>query len=79
MKVVESISIDLSVVLGTTMLPISQLLKLGRGAVIELDATEDDEVMVMANQSPIGSAEVVIQNGKVAVSITKMIGKGATE
>ncbi len=79
MKAVDTISIDLSVVLGTTMLPISQLLKLGRGAVIELDATEDDEVVVMANNAPIGRAEVVIQNGKVAVSITDMIVKPGSE
>ncbi len=79
MKAVDTISVDLSVVLGTTMLPISQLLKLGRGAVIELDATEDDEVVVMANNAPIGRAEVVIQNGKVAVSITDMIVKPSSE
>ncbi len=79
MKAVDTISVDFSAVLGTTMLPISQLLKLGRGAVIELDATEDDEVVIMANNAPIGSAEVVIQNGKVAVSITDMMGKPTSE
>ncbi len=72
MKAVESIEVDLSVVLGTTMLPISQLLKLGRGAVIELDATEDDEVVVMVNNTPVGEAEVFIKGGKVAVSMTSM-------
>ena len=79
MKAVDTISVDFSAVLGTTMLPIAQLLKLGRGAVIELDATEDDEVVIMANNAPIGSAEVVIQNGKVAVSITQMTGSPASE
>ncbi len=72
MKAVESISVDVSVVLGTTMLPIHQLLRLGRGAVIELDAVESDDVLVMANERPVGVGEVIVQNGKVAVSITEM-------
>ena len=72
MKAVESISVDMSVVLGTTMLPIHQLLRLGRGAVIELDAIESDEVVMMANERPVAVGEVIVQNGKVAVSITEM-------
>ena len=72
MKAVESISVDVSVVLGTTMLPIHQLLRLGRGAVIELDAVETDEVVMMANERPVGVGEVIVQNGKVAVSLTAM-------
>jgi flagellar motor switch protein FliM/N len=42
------------VVLGTSTMPIHQVLRLSRGAIIELDATEADEVKVLANfQLPI--------------------------
>lgn len=47
-----------------------QLLRMGRGAVIPLDATERDEVWVLANKHPIARGEVSIQNERVCVTIT---------
>ena len=44
MATIENVSLDITVVLGTTDMPVHQVLRLGRGAIIELDATEDDEV-----------------------------------
>ena len=41
---IEAVDVELSVVLGRSVLPMSQLLKMGRGAVIPLDASEHDEV-----------------------------------
>ena len=43
------------VVLGTTSMPVHQVMRLSRGAIIELDATEEDEVKVLANNLPIAS------------------------
>ena len=40
----DKVSLDIQVVLGTTTMPIHQVLRLGRGAIIELEASEDDEV-----------------------------------
>jgi flagellar motor switch protein FliN/FliY len=70
MSTVESVKVDISVVLGTARLPMQQLLRMGRGAVIELDSNQNDEVWVLANNKPIARAEIVIQGDKVAVSIT---------
>jgi flagellar motor switch protein FliN len=70
MSTVESVKVDISVVLGTARLPMQQLLRMGRGAVIELEATQNDEVWVLANNKPIARAEIVIQGDKIAVSIT---------
>jgi len=39
----DKVSLDIQVVLGTTTMPVHQVLRLGRGAIIELDASEDDE------------------------------------
>ena len=41
------------VVLGTTTMPIHQVMRLSRGAIIELDATEADEVKILANNLPV--------------------------
>lgn len=70
MSTVESVKVDISVVLGTALLPMQQLLRMGRGAVIELDSNQNDEVLVLANNKPIARAEIVIQGDKIAVSIT---------
>ena len=68
-----SVSVELSVVLGSTRMPIHQLLRMGRGAVIELDATEKDDVMVLANNIPVARGTVVIRGDRVAIEITEMI------
>ena len=43
MKTLDTIEVDISVELGATVMPIHHLLRMGRGAVIELDTTEEDE------------------------------------
>ncbi len=72
MNVVSSITIDLSVVLGQKLMPIKQLLRMGRGAVIELDTKDEDDVIIMANGKPIARGKIIIQNGKIAVSLTEV-------
>ena len=49
----EDIVIDVNVVLGSTMMPVHQLLRMGRGAIIELDAHEDDDIIIIANDVPV--------------------------
>ena len=56
-------------------MPIHQLLKMGRGAVIELDTTVDDPALIMANDRLIAEGEVMVSKENVAVTISKIIGK----
>jgi len=39
MQTLEKVSLDITVVLGTTSMPVHQVLRLGRGAIIELDTS----------------------------------------
>ena len=73
MSAVEEVYVDISVVLGKASLQINQLLKMGRGAVIELESREDDNVWVYANNRLIARGEVVISGDRIAVSITDTI------
>ncbi|MBC7103685.1 MAG: flagellar motor switch protein FliN [Parvibaculum sp.] len=73
MNSVNNVFVELSVVLGKTMLPIHQLLKMGRGAVIELGTKQDEEIWVLANNVPIARGEIVVQGERVAVSITSVL------
>lgn len=70
---VNNVFVEISVVLGRTNLPIHQLLKMGRGAIIELDSRSEDEVWLLANNVPIARGEIVVQGDKIAVSITNTL------
>jgi flagellar motor switch protein FliN/FliY len=70
---VNNVFVELSVVLGKTTLPIHQLLKMGRGAVIELGTKQDEEIWVLGNNVPIARGEIVVQGERVAVSITSVL------
>jgi len=70
---VNNVFVELSVVLGKTTLPIHQLLKMGRGAVIELGTKQDEEIWILANNVPIARGEIVVQGERMAVSITSVL------
>jgi flagellar motor switch protein FliN/FliY len=69
----SNVKIEITVMLGQARLPMHQLLRMGRGAVIELDASPKDDVTVLANNRPIAKAEIVIQEDRIAVAITDPI------
>jgi flagellar motor switch protein FliN len=69
----ENVSIDIAVVLGTTTMPIHQVLRLGRGAIIELDASEEDEVSILANNLPVAKGTVIVSGNKIAVEVKQLL------
>ncbi len=68
---VHSVDVEISVVLGRSMLPMQQLLRMGRGAVIPLDAREHDEVWILANNHPVARGEIQITDDKISISVTR--------
>jgi flagellar motor switch protein FliN/FliY len=69
----DKVSVDIAVVLGTTSMPVHQVLRLGRGAIIELDASEDDEVQILANSMPVAKGTVVVSGNRIAVEVKEML------
>ena len=69
----DKVSIDITVVLGTTNMPIHQVLRLGRGAIIELDATETDAVRILANNFPVAKGTVVVSGNRIAVEVKELM------
>lgn len=57
--------------LGRCVLPVNQLLKMGRGAVIPLDASESDEVWILANNHPVARGEINIRDDRIAITVTR--------
>jgi len=72
-KAIKGVDVEISVVLGKAVMPIHQLLKMGRGAVIELDTGVDDDAIVLANNKPIAYGEIIVVDDNIGVSITDRI------
>lgn len=70
---ISQVDVEIAVVLGNAIMPIHQLLRVSRGAVIELDAKETDDVIILANNKPIAKGTVLVENNRIAVNITKML------
>ena len=73
MATLDNVSVNIAVVLGTTSMPIHQVLRLGRGAIIELDASEEDEVRILANNLPVAKGTVIVSGNKIAVEVKELL------
>jgi flagellar motor switch protein FliN/FliY len=74
----DNVSIDIAVVLGTSSMPIHQVLRLGRGAIIELDASEEDEVRILANNLPVARGTVVVSGNRIAIEVKELLPRTLT-
>jgi flagellar motor switch protein FliN/FliY len=67
------IPVEVIAVLGTAELQVSQILKLGRGAVVELDRTVGEPIEVHANNQLIARGEVVVIEDRLGVQMIEII------
>jgi len=65
------VSVELAVLLGRSRMPMQQLLRMGRGAVIPLDTKETDQLWILANGHPIARGEITIQGDRLCITITE--------
>lgn len=72
-QAIDDVGVELTVILGQTMMPIKQLLRLGRGAVIELEGDQDQPVKVYANGEMIAVGEIMVVGENIAINITKSV------
>jgi flagellar motor switch protein FliN/FliY len=75
MESINNVPIELTVVLGDSTMPVNHLLKMGRGAVIELNTLDNEEVQILANNTPIAKGDVIVKDDRIAISITGKIGR----
>ena len=73
LKAVYDIPVTVSAVLGTSRMRIHQLLKLGRGAVVELDRKVGEAVDIYVNDRLVARGEVVIVEEKLGVTMTEIV------
>ncbi|MGB0683079.1 MAG: flagellar motor switch protein FliN [Magnetovibrionaceae bacterium] len=70
---VYDIPVKVSAVLGKTNMQVSQLLKLGRGAVVELDRKVGEAIDIYVNNRLVARGEVVVVEDKLGVTMTEII------
>ena len=68
---VKSVNVEISVVLGRSQLPMAQLLRMGRGAVIPLDAGVNDEVWILVNNHPVARGAIQIDDDRISIAVTR--------
>ena len=72
---VNEVDIEVYAVLGQSTMLVSQLLKIGRGAIIELDQRTSDPVEIQVNQQIIAYGEIVTVDDKLGITITEIVKK----
>ncbi|PPR74314.1 MAG: Flagellar motor switch protein FliN [Alphaproteobacteria bacterium MarineAlpha3_Bin2] len=73
LEAVYDIPVQVSAVLGKTTMQVSQLLKLGRGAVIELDRKVGEAIDIYVNNRLVARGEVVVVEDRFGVTMTEII------
>jgi flagellar motor switch protein FliN/FliY len=73
MSVLESISVEMSIVLGSAQVPIRQILKMGRGAMIPLDRGQDDPTLVYVNDELVAKGQVLVEGNQMLLEVTEIV------
>jgi flagellar motor switch protein FliN/FliY len=75
MNTLDDIEVDITVELGSAIMPIHHLLRMGRGAVIELDTTETDLMRIYANKTLVAKGDVKVDAGQLSVQVVEIVRK----
>jgi flagellar motor switch protein FliN/FliY len=76
LEAVYEIPVKVSAVLGQATMQVNQLLKLGRGAVVELDRKVGEPIDIYVNNRLVARGEVVIVDERLGVTMTEIIKTG---
>ena len=73
LEAVFDVPVQVSAVLGRARMDVSQLLKLGPGAVLELDRKVGEAIDIYVNNRLVARGEVVLVEDKLGVTMTEII------
>jgi len=77
LEIYGDIMVEVSAVLGNITMPIEQFLKLGRGAILELNRGKDEDIDLKVNGHLVAKAEITVVDEKVGISVTKLLDRKA--
>ena len=70
---IYDIPVQISAVLGKSTMQVNQLLKLGRGAVIELDRKVGEAIDIYVNNRLVARGEVIVVEDRLGVTMTEIV------
>ena len=73
LEAVYDVPVVVSVVLGKSTMPVKNLLKLGRGAVVDLDRKVGEAIDIYVNNRLVARGEVVVVEDRLGVTMTEII------
>ncbi len=73
MPAIHEVSLEAYAILGTASMPVSQLLRMGRGAVVELETGLGDEIEMRINDQLVARGEVVVVEDRIAIEVTDIV------
>lgn len=73
LNAIYDVPVQVSAVLGRSSMLVSQLLKLGRGAVVELDRRVGEPIDVYVNNRLVARGEVVVVDEKLGITMTEIV------
>ena len=73
LEAVYDIPVQVSAVLGKSSMQVSQLLRLGRGAVVELDRKVGEAIDIYVNNRLVARGEVVVVDERLGITMTEII------
>lgn len=73
LEAVYDIPVQVSAVLGKSAMQVNQLLKLGRGAVVELDRKVGEAIDIYVNNRLVARGEVVVVEDRLGITMTEII------
>jgi flagellar motor switch protein FliN/FliY len=82
LDMIMRIPVTVKVVLGSATMPVAQLTKLGRGAVIPLDRRVGEPVDVIVNGRVVARGEVVVVDeatSRFGISLTEVVGASSSD
>ena len=73
LEAIYEVPVQVSAVLGRSTMPVNQLLKLGRGAVVELDRKVGEAIDIYVNNRLVARGEVVVVEDKLGITMTEIL------
>ena len=73
LEAVYDIPVKVSAILGKTSMKVSQLMKLNKGAIIELDRKVGEAIDIYVNNNLVARGEVVVVDDKLGITMTEIV------
>lgn len=72
----DEVPVQMSIVLGSSRLPIRQILKMGRGALIPLDCGYDDPTEIYVDEKLIARGKIQVNGDRMSIEVTDIVKRG---